>query len=59
MHITSIKKVDFLTHYDYNTNKYELILGDNQPDLFISCGATAHFKYSPGKGALYRDCKIR
>ena len=35
MHITAIKKVDFLTHYDYNTNKYELIQGENQPDLFI------------------------
>ena len=48
--------VDFLTHYDYNTNKYELLLGLKQPDLFISFGATANYKHSPGKGALYRDC---
>ncbi len=51
--------VDFLTFYDYNTNKYELLQGVNLPDLFISCGATANCTHSHGKGALYRDCKIQ
>jgi hypothetical protein len=33
--VTSIKKVDFLAHYDYNTNKYKPLQSEYQPDLFI------------------------
>jgi hypothetical protein len=40
MHITRAAQiVDFLTYYDYNTNKYELCQGKNQTDLFRTYSA--------------------
>jgi hypothetical protein len=39
--VTSIKKVDFLAHYDYNTNKYKLLQARTNLTYLFLYGATA------------------